>query len=96
MRARGRKQGWASARNGVSVAIAGLAATLRVLADPRITAALGELADALDAHGTGEEFPGLSTGDDAQVLPTPAGSVEVTEEHRREAARRLRRRGVLR
>jgi hypothetical protein len=80
----------------VSAAIQGVAAALRVLADPRIAAAIGELADALDAHTAVEEPPALPTGSNTGASLLPVEPIEVTEEHRREAARRLRRRGVLR
>jgi hypothetical protein len=93
---RGRRERRASAQGGVSAAIQGVVAALRVLADPRIATAIGGLADALDAHAAGQEPPVLSTESNAGAAQPPAEPIEVTDEHRREAARRLRRRGVLR
>jgi hypothetical protein len=62
---RGRRDRRASAQGGVSAAIQGVVAALRVLADPRIAAAIGELADALDAHAAADEPLALPTGSNA-------------------------------
>ncbi len=69
---------------------------LRVMTDARVTAALNDLADALEAH---DGSPSLPMRRDEPIETGPAilaEPPEVTDEHRRYVERRLRKSGVLR
>lgn len=84
------------AKNGrVDVrAVSAVVAVLRVVTDTRITAALRDLADALEAHGGArrtERAQPIEPGD-AIIVDPP----EVTDEHPRYVERRLRKARVLR
>lgn len=77
---------------------------LRVLGDPRVAAAITNLAEAIDAHAAGEEEAprppvapavALTVKADSPAI-APAEPLAITPEHRRAVERRLRKAGVLR
>lgn len=76
--------------------VSAVVAVLRVATDARVTVALRDLADALEAHDGSRSSP---MGCDEAVEPGPTIIVEppeVTDEHRLYVEQRLRKAGVLR
>jgi hypothetical protein len=75
-----------------------VARALRMVIDPRVTAALGELANALDAQGQDDGPVELEAHDPTAgpIPPRALPPVEITDEDRRAAERGLRKVGVLR